>query len=291
MNVSENAAAPTLVGQVTAIDADLPPNNKHSYHLDVSKVTGSQNHLVPISKMFYVEQQTGHIFTNRILDREEQLSYQLTVVARDDDIQSLHDSTIVTVYVTDVNDQSPMIKFPTQQNDTVYVTCDAPVGSHVTRIEASDSDDGDNGRLQYFISQVNKHRLFRVNSDTGEVFVNGSLMEFDKDTFGLDIEVRDRGIPSRSTKTTLFVTVKQALPVAEAPSTGFLLQLLELPVNGQRLAVVVSVLAVCIVIIIVSCIAACFVLRRQRKTRLYGDSKNGGKCSLMRMRADTIIQW
>jgi protocadherin delta 1 len=291
MHVNENMTSHTLVGQVTAIDADLPPNNQHTYLLDVSKVTGLPNHQTPIGKIFSVDQRTGRIFTNRVLDREEQSSYQLTIVARDNVIQSLHDSTIVTIHVSDVNDRSPVFNFPTPQNDTVYVTCDAPVGSSVTRIEASDDDEGDNARLQYFIYQLNGHRLFRVNSDTGELFVNGSLVEFDKDTFRLDIEVQDRGTPSHSAKTTLFVEVRPAQPVADAvsqaPTTGFLLQLLELPVNGQRLAIVVSVLAGCAVIIIASCVAACFVLRRQRKTRQYDDKTNDGRCLIIYMHLAT----
>jgi len=277
MNVSENMAVDTLVGHVTAIDADLPPHNI-SYHLDVS-----ERHHRTVGQLFYVEPRTGRVMTRKPLNREEQLSYQLTVVARDDVIQSLHDSTVVTVYVIDENDQSPVISFPTTTNDTVYVSSDATLGSHVTKIEASDGDEGENARLRFSISQGNRQRVFRIDSDTGELLVNGSLAEYDMNKFRLDVQVQDSGKPSNVVKTTLFVAVRPPLVVMESisrpPSTGLILPLLELPVNGRRLAVIICVLTGCILVVIISCFAVCVVVRKQRKARQFEINSQTGLLS------------
>ena len=69
MTVSENMPSGTEVGRVVALDADLPPNDRHTFTLDV---TSQSRHV------FTMDALTGRVYTRRALDRETKHSYQLT---------------------------------------------------------------------------------------------------------------------------------------------------------------------------------------------------------------------
>jgi len=71
MSVTENQPSGTEVGRLVAFDADLPPNDRHTFKLDVSS---------ELSELFGVDLLSGVIYTKRELDRETRDSYQLTAV-------------------------------------------------------------------------------------------------------------------------------------------------------------------------------------------------------------------
>ena len=70
LSVAENLPSGTEVGRVVALDADLPPNDRHTFKLDVTS---------ELKSLFTIDSVTGIIYTQRILDRETMDSYQLTV--------------------------------------------------------------------------------------------------------------------------------------------------------------------------------------------------------------------
>jgi len=71
LTVTENLPSGTQLGRVVAFDADRPPNNRHTFRLDVTS---------ELADLFSVDLLTGVIYTQRALDRELADSYQLTVV-------------------------------------------------------------------------------------------------------------------------------------------------------------------------------------------------------------------
>jgi len=71
LSVAENLPSGTEVGRVSAYDADLPPNDQHTFTLDVTS---------PLKDVFGIDQLTGVIYTRRGLDRELTDSYQLTAL-------------------------------------------------------------------------------------------------------------------------------------------------------------------------------------------------------------------
>lgn len=215
------------------------------------------------------------------------------IVVRDRDVQSLHDSTEVVITVVDDNDHAPSITWPSPGNDTVYVSTRAPVGSLLTRVVCHDDDQGDNARLVFTIQpnsldgatgRTQQQQLFRIDPVTGELFVNGSLADFDMETFRLDLQVRDSGTPSQVAMATLYVEVQSSIPVGVGSgpvearvsnNAGFMMQLLELPVNGHKLVVILSLLIGCFIIVLASCCTLCIVIRRRNKALHFNDKNKG----------------
>jgi len=71
LSVAENLPSGTEVGRVVAFDADLPPNDRHTFKLDVTS---------ELANLFRIDLLTGVIYTRRALDREMTDNYRLTAV-------------------------------------------------------------------------------------------------------------------------------------------------------------------------------------------------------------------
>jgi len=71
LSVAENLPSGTEVGRLTAVDADLPPNERHTFKLDVTS---------ELTDLFSIDLLAGIIYTRQSLDRETNDSYQLTAV-------------------------------------------------------------------------------------------------------------------------------------------------------------------------------------------------------------------
>ena len=77
----------------------------------------------------------GTITTRRSFDRELESFFRLRVAVSGPPSSSAvaslpSNASDVIVYVTDVNDNSPVFEFPSPGNDTVYISDDQRPGSH-----------------------------------------------------------------------------------------------------------------------------------------------------------------
>ena len=124
-NVLEDAQVGTVVGRVTATDNDLTAAfSSVSYHIQTDRLP------------FRVDHSTGELSTVKQLDREQQSVYEFSVSATDTSL--VHTTVPVTVYVEDINDNSPVIISPqrhTNQLNSVVITVptNLPAGSLLTR--------------------------------------------------------------------------------------------------------------------------------------------------------------
>ena len=89
------------------------------------------------------------------------LFFRVTVQKTLLSLQQLNFSFKVTVHVTDDNDNAPQFQFDSPYKMTVME--DAPLGSRVSRLQAFDSDVGQNAVFEYAITHANigKVLLFR----------------------------------------------------------------------------------------------------------------------------------
>jgi len=270
--VAENRPAGSTVGHVSAVDHDLAPNDRHSYYVDA--VGGGDNRA---ASLFGVEQQTGRVYTRLPLDREHRHEFRVTVTVRDDVVVTLHDSATVVVKVTDDNDEPPVFLFPTKSNDTAHVAADVVVGGRVATVSAVDYDAGDNAVLRYSIKNGNKHGLFDIDPVTGWIVANGSLARYTMETFTLVLSAEDAGTQSRSSSAELYIVVgdgmRQTVEV-DTQSAGLVGQLLQLPLSGTRLVLMISCLGGLCVVIIAVCITLC-VYRLQRRHKLDAETLKG----------------
>ena len=140
LSVAENVPNNTLVGTITASDADTGTNAVVYYSLLATSV-GTQDY-------FWVETDTGNVYANTdLLDRESVDSYLLVVRAQNNGSPLLYDDTEVNVTITDVNDIIPLLS---SNSYTVNLFENSPV---------RDIKDIFNFKKVYFVLNSLKHFL------------------------------------------------------------------------------------------------------------------------------------
>lgn len=245
--VNENKAIGTELGQVQALDADLPPFNAFTFSMHPEHSANGT---------FAVDKYTGKLTTTKVLDREQVQEYAVIIVAVSVGFVTKSSMTSVRIYVTDENDNSPVISYPVRNNDTVYLSSSTPIGSKVTRVLAQDPDKGCNAKLSYNISRGNENKHFHVDSDTGVITISRELQPGSQNAFLLIVTVSDCGIPVRFAESSLNVIVnKSAMVLSSATS-----------VPHQNLTVVVVIACVTSVFAFVLVVAISALLRKRRLT-------------------------
>lgn len=149
--------------QVTATDRDSGLNGELIYRIEA----GAQDR-------FLIHPVTGVIrVANATIDREEQESYRLTVVATDRGTVPLSGTATITILIDDINDSRPEFLNPIQ---TVSVLESAEPGTVIANITAIDRDL--NPKLEYHIIGIvakddtdrlvpDQEEAFAVNINTG----------------------------------------------------------------------------------------------------------------------------
>ena len=122
--VSENENNRTFVGQVSATDLDAGSNAKIAYSFESP------------SLQFVIDEDTGVIRTNQVLDREVKSSYGLMVKARDHGEIPRIDKASVTVTIQDVNDNKPTFRKLSYEK---AVSENIAVGSFVIKVRIIDA--------------------------------------------------------------------------------------------------------------------------------------------------------
>ncbi|XP_051548726.1 cadherin EGF LAG seven-pass G-type receptor 1-like isoform X2 [Myxocyprinus asiaticus] len=132
--VSEDRPVGSTVVIISATDEDTGENARITYVMEDN---------VP---QFKIDPDTGAITTQIEIDYEDQASYTLAIIARDNGIPQKSDTTYVEIIVLDANDNAPQFLRDIYKG-TVFE--DAPVYTSVLQVSASDRDSGSNGRLSY----------------------------------------------------------------------------------------------------------------------------------------------
>ncbi|KAF7286531.1 hypothetical protein GWI33_004934 [Rhynchophorus ferrugineus] len=121
-------------------------------------------------KEFKVKPDTGEICISSPLDYETRNVYEFPVIATDRG--GLSTTAMVKIQVTDVNDNRPVF-YPPEYNVSLR---DGGASSSATTpvvvVSATDADSGKFGTVTYRIVAGNENGLFRIDRNTGEIFVN-----------------------------------------------------------------------------------------------------------------------
>ncbi|XP_022624840.1 protocadherin alpha-8-like [Seriola dumerili] len=137
----------------------------------------------------------------KTLDREKKKSHKLLLTAIDGGKPSKSGTTQLFVDVLDVNDNMPVFN---EETYSVRLEENAPIGTTIIQVNASDLDEGSNGEIIYSLGKnVNSRirELFRVDSNTGEIIVQ-DLIDFEsEESYQIDIQASDKGsAPLRTDK-------------------------------------------------------------------------------------------
>lgn len=127
---------------------------------------------------------TGELFVKKHLDRETRDIYSLKIT---DSINNTY--VFVHVIVDDANDNAP--RFANAQQ-TVSLMENATVGQSIIRLVANDLDAPPNSDVTYEITSGNSKNYFRIDSNTGEVYVKSALdCDMDADVHDLVVRAED----------------------------------------------------------------------------------------------------
>lgn len=131
--IEENTAVDTEVIQVFAKDIDIGENGLVEYSINRRKSDKDE--------IFRIDSMSGVIYVNKQLDFETKELHELVVVAKDHGVQSLETITFVSIRVTDINDNQPVINVIfLSDNATPKVSESAQPGEFVARISVNDPD-------------------------------------------------------------------------------------------------------------------------------------------------------
>ncbi|XP_062392882.1 protocadherin beta-16-like isoform X6 [Sardina pilchardus] len=211
--VTENNKPGSSVCSVTARDPDWRQNGTVFYSLLPSEVNG-----VPVSSYVSINGDTGVIHAVRAFDYEQFRSFKVQVVARDNGSPPLSSNVTVSVFITDENDNSPQILYPTPEGNsfmTEMVPKAALSGSLVSKVIAVDADSGQNAWLSYQIMKSTDPGLFTIGLHSGEIRAQRDISESDSMKQNLVISVKDNGQPSLSTTCAVYLLISDNL--AEVP--------------------------------------------------------------------------
>ncbi|XP_036431571.1 protocadherin alpha-3-like isoform X4 [Colossoma macropomum] len=129
------------------------------------------------------------------LDREQHNKHTLLLTAFDGGNPSKSGTLNITVSVSDINDNRPVF---TQEIYTIMLNENAPVGTVITTVNASDADDGLNGELEYALRRSSNSKIsevFHLDSVTGEIRVKGNIDYEEDEVYRLNVQATDKGQP------------------------------------------------------------------------------------------------
>nr|XP_061793140.1 protocadherin beta-15-like [Nerophis lumbriciformis] len=211
--LSENNQADSTLCSVSAQDPDWRQNGSVIYSLLPTEVNGA-----PVSSYVSVNGDTGVIHAVRSFDYEHLRSFQVHIMARDNGSPPLSSNVSVSVFILDVNDNSPQILYPNTEGNsfmTELVPKAAHGGSIVSKVIAVDADSGQNAWLSYHIIKSTDPGLFAIGLHSGEIRTQRDVVESDSMKQNLIVAVKDNGQPPRSATCSIYLLLSDNL--AEVP--------------------------------------------------------------------------
>ncbi len=212
-HVQENNKPGSSICSVSATDPDWRQNGTVVYSLLSSDLNGA-----PVSSFLSINGDTGVIHAVRSFDYEQLKSFKVLVLARDNGSPPLSSNVTVSVFITDENDNSPQILYPSPEGNsfmTEMVSKAAQARSLVSKVIAVDADSGQNAWLSYHIIKATDPGLFTIGVHSGEIRTQRDISESDSMKQNLIVSVRDNGQPPLSATCALYLLISDNL--AEVP--------------------------------------------------------------------------
>ncbi|XP_076729898.1 protocadherin alpha-8 isoform X42 [Maylandia zebra] len=198
-SVKEDAEIGTAVAMVTITDQDGGKNG-----LTNCKITGSVPFKLKSNYKNYYS-----LLVDRLLDRETVSRYDIYIVATDEGTPSLSSTTVITIHVSDVNDNPP--KFPNSPI-TLYVKENSPIGTTIHKLTTTDLDLNENAKSMYHLISSSSKTMQRasmvtVNSETGDIVSLHSFNYEELKTFHFKVQATDSGVPPLTSNVTVNILI------------------------------------------------------------------------------------
>ncbi|XP_015235254.1 PREDICTED: protocadherin-16-like [Cyprinodon variegatus] len=192
VSVMEDQPVGFVILYVVAQDKDEGENGRVSYRIQAGNNAGR----------FTLNPNTGSLSILKVLDREEQEAFNLTIIAEDHGVPPLSTSQLLCVQVIDVNDESPVFQQP---EFNAQVMENQGPGTTVFTVTATDRDQGSNGQITY--GGVTEEG-FVINPSTGVITTTKELDTEVQDHYTLTVYARDGGLPPNFAKAVVRVEIQ-----------------------------------------------------------------------------------
>ncbi|KAB7505675.1 Fat-like cadherin-related tumor suppressor-like protein [Armadillidium nasatum] len=161
---------------------------------------------------------TKMVATDSDADREIQDRYTVVVEARDMGKPSFSSSAVLTIVVTDVNDNPPEFVRTLQQ---VTVPENSPIGTEISRVMATSKDIGVNAEISYSLEHTTDEEYLAIHPKTGVISIESPLDYEAVQLLVVTVIAVDGGSPPLSATALVNVTVTDVndnSPVFTRPS-------------------------------------------------------------------------
>ncbi|XP_043925800.1 protocadherin gamma-C5-like [Protopterus annectens] len=198
-SIKEDALPGTVVALISVSDNDYGENGR--VHLQIPPDIPFK--LVPSLEDHYT------LITQDFLDREANPQYNITVKATDLGSPPLSAQRMISINISDVNDNSPRFS---QSSYTTHVQENNHPGLFLCSVIASDPDDGKNSKLSYSIRNQKIGELpvssyFYINPENGSLYSARSFNYEEVHYFQLQIQAEDMGSPPLRTNVTVDIFI------------------------------------------------------------------------------------
>ncbi|NXD76301.1 PCD10 protein, partial [Halcyon senegalensis] len=187
LEVAESAVLGARFPLESAQDPDVGTNSVHTYRLSPNGYFSLEVQTRSDASKF------AELVLERALDREQQRTHRVLLTALDGGVPERSGTAHILVMVLDANDNVPAFDQPSYG---VSLPEDAPAGTLVIQLNATDLDEGPNGEIEYSFSGHAPPRvreLFHIEPQSGQVLLKGALDYERASLHELYVQAKDRG--------------------------------------------------------------------------------------------------
>ncbi|KAL2077308.1 hypothetical protein ACEWY4_026812 [Coilia grayii] len=213
-----------------AIDSDVGINGLQGYALNPSDIfeLETTTHSDDVKSVVMI--------LKKSLDREKEDSLSLLLTATDGGDPQMSGTVQIYISVLDANDNAPICS---QRIYKSSVLENAPKGTDLTTVQASDADEGLNGKVTYTLSKpaAEVNGLFAIDDTTGVVMLIGQTDYEKTKRYQIDVLAKDHGGHSDTCKVIIDVIDEND----NSPVINVMSKLASIPENSKP-GTVVSIL-------------------------------------------------
>ncbi|XP_031754620.1 protocadherin gamma-B1 isoform X10 [Xenopus tropicalis] len=197
--IPEDSEPGTVIALIKVHDHDSGENGEAECHL----LGSPPFQLVSTSSSYY------RIITTSVLDREKVQLYNITILANDKGSPQLSSRKSILLDISDVNDNPPVFL---KSRYIAYLPENNLPGASIYKVQASDSDIGENSKVIYSVFNTNTEAFpvspyFSINIETGVLYAQRSFDYEQHKEFAMHVQAKDNGYPSLSSNATLIIRI------------------------------------------------------------------------------------
>ncbi|XP_044218762.1 protocadherin alpha-3-like isoform X7 [Thunnus albacares] len=197
--VKEDADIGTAVAMVTITDKDGDKNGQTN-----CRITGTVPFKLKSNYKNYYS-----LLVDEPLDREVVSQYNVSIIATDEGTPPLSSTSVITVQISDVNDNPPRFLEPLIN---IYVKENSPIGTTIHTLTTLDPDLNENAKATYHLFNSSPKTtqiasMVTVNSETGDIANLQSFNFEELKMFQFKVQATDSGVPPLSSNVTVNVFI------------------------------------------------------------------------------------